>query len=143
VQRVNAVADENLKSDLGAVLPKDVSEGLLLEVTDKPTALKSVGVIQARMVMLTAAMGLTACADPKPVPVEEAMAICTERARSAIKPDVSVGIGVGTGGYGTHVHTGIGIDMSSDYIKGTDPKEVYETCVVARSGEKPTEPLNL
>ncbi|MEK6205973.1 MAG: hypothetical protein N2B02_10150, partial [Amylibacter sp.] len=72
------MADENLKSAQCAVLPKDVFEGLPLEVTDKPTALKSVGVIQARMVMLTAAMGLYACADPKPGPVKEAMAKCTK-----------------------------------------------------------------
>ncbi len=120
-----------------------VFAGLPAEVSDKPAVLKSASVMQARMVILTAALGLSACADPKPVSVEQAMAICTEKARSAIKPDVSVGIGVGTGGYGTRVRTGIGIGMSSDYLKGTDPKEVYETCVVARSGEKPTEPLRL
>jgi hypothetical protein len=104
---------------------------------------KNTGVMQAKMVILGATMGLSACADPKPISVEQAMAVCTERARSAIRPDVSVGIGVGTGGHGTRVRTGIGIGMSSDYLKGTDPNEVYETCVVARSGEKPTEPLRL
>jgi hypothetical protein len=91
----------------------------------------------------TAALFLAACTKAGPISVEQAMAVCTEKARSAIKPDVSVGIGIGTGGHGTRVHTGIGIGMTSDYLKGTDPYEVYETCVVARSGKQPTEPLKL
>ena len=94
--------------------------------------------------VLASVMSLSACTDPKPVSVEEAMAECTYRARSAIKPDVRVGVGVGTGGYyGNRVHGGIGIELSGDYLKGRSPNEVYETCVVDRSGEKPTQPLKL
>ncbi len=89
---------------------------------------------------LAAASGLSACADPKPISVERAMAQCTERARAATKPQVTVGIGTGTGG---HVSGGIGIELSADYLNGRDPNEIYETCVVAKSGEKPTEPLKL
>lgn len=89
---------------------------------------------------LSIVTGLTACADPKPISVERAMAQCTERAREATKPQVTVGVGVGTGG---KVSGGIGIELSSDYLKGTPPEEIYETCVVAKSGEKPTEPLKL
>lgn len=92
--------------------------------------------------VLASVTGLTACADPQPVSVEQAMAECSYRARSAVKPDVRVGIGVGTGTR-TRVHGGIGIGLSADYLKGRDPAEVYETCVVAKSGEKPTEPLRL
>ncbi|MBL4751340.1 MAG: hypothetical protein JKX71_12300 [Amylibacter sp.] len=92
--------------------------------------------------VLASVSGLSACTAPKPVSVEQAMAQCTERARSAVKPDVSVGVGIGIG---RRVRTGvgIGIELSSDYLKGTPPEEVYETCVVAKSGEKPTEPLKL
>jgi hypothetical protein len=100
--------------------------------------------MQVGMVFLTASIGLAACAAPKPISVERAMAQCTQRARSAIKPDITVGVGIGTGGgRGTKVGAGIGIELSSDYLKGTDPEDVYETCVVAKSGEKPTEPLKL
>jgi len=88
------------------------------------------------------AFGLTACTDPKPVSVEQAMAQCTERARAAVKPDVSVGVGIGVG-HKVRTGVGIGIGMSTDYLKGTDPYEVYETCVVAKSGVKPTAPLEL
>ena len=99
---------------------------------------------QAAYLALASATGLAACADPKPVSVDQAMAQCTERARAALKPEIAVGVGIGTGGhYGTRVHGGIGIELSPDYLKGTPPEEVYETCVVAKSGVKPTEPLQL
>ncbi len=91
---------------------------------------------------VAATVGLTACTKPEPITVDRAMAICTDRARSAVKPDVNVGVGVGIG---KRVRTGvgIGIELSSDYLKGRDPNEVYEECVVAKSGEKPTQPLTL
>ena len=91
---------------------------------------------------LAAMAGLTGCTKPEPITVERAMAICTDRARSAVKPDVNVGVGVGIG---KRVRTGvgIGIELSSDYLKGRDPEEVYEECVVSKSGEKPSEPLVL
>ena len=91
---------------------------------------------------MIAMMGLSACADPKPITVERAMAQCTDRARSAVKPDVNVGVGVGIGRK-VRTGVGIGIELSSDYLKGRDPVEVYEECVVAKSGEKPTQPLEL
>ncbi|KAB7616354.1 hypothetical protein F9L33_00290 [Amylibacter sp. SFDW26] len=91
---------------------------------------------------VAATVGLTGCTKPEPITVERAMAICTERARDAVKPNVNVGVGVGIG---KRVRTGvgIGIELSSDYLKGRDPEEVYEECVVAKSGEKPTQPLTL
>lgn len=93
-------------------------------------------------IILATALTLSACAKPSPITVERAMAQCTERARAAVKPDVHVGVGIGIG---RRVRTGVGIgvELSSDYLKGTPPEEVYETCVVAKSGEKPTEPLKL
>jgi len=92
---------------------------------------------------LATATGLAGCAKPAPISVQRAMAECTYRARSAVKPDVTVGLGVGTGGYGTHVTGGVGIGVSGDYLRGADPYEVYEKCVVAKSGVKPTQPLKL
>lgn len=87
-------------------------------------------------------LGVTACAKPGPITVERAMAICTERARAAVKPEVTVGVGIGVG-HRVHTGIGLGIEMSPDYLKGTPPEEVYETCVVAKSGVEPTEPLQL
>ncbi|MFK5997881.1 MAG: hypothetical protein QM492_07205 [Rhodobacterales bacterium] len=92
---------------------------------------------------LATATGLAACSKPAPMTVDRAMAECTLRAHSAVKPDVSVGLGVGTGGYGTRVTGGIGIAVSGDYLRGSDPYKVYEDCVVAKSGVKPTQPLKL
>lgn len=96
--------------------------------------------IRTMSIGMAAVMGVSACAVPKPISVERAMAICTDRARSAVKPDVNVGVGIGK-----RVRTGVGIGMelSSDYLKGRDPEDVYEECVVAKSGEKPTQPLTL
>jgi hypothetical protein len=91
---------------------------------------------------LATVTGLTACSDPEPISLERAMALCTERARSAVKPDVHVGVGIGIG-HRVHTGVGIGVELSPDYLKGTPPEEVYETCVVAKSGVKPTEPLQL
>jgi hypothetical protein len=98
--------------------------------------------MQSHWILPLAGLALSACAKPEPITVERAMAQCTERARAAVKPEVSVGIGIGIG---RRVRTGVGIgvELSSDYLKGTPPEDVYETCVVAKSGEKPTEPLKL
>jgi len=90
--------------------------------------------------VLAVALGLSACADPKPMSVERAMAQCTEQARAATKPQVTVGVGTGRGG---RVAGGIGVEISADYLNRRDPNEIYETCVVAKSGEKPTKPLKL
>lgn len=92
--------------------------------------------------ILTGAMALSACAKPQPISVEQAMAQCTQKARAAVKPEVSVGVSIGVG-HKVRTGVGIGIGLSSDYLKGTDPYEVYETCVVAKSGVKPTQPLQL
>lgn len=84
---------------------------------------------------------LTACATPEPPTMEQAMVSCTERARDAVGgPDVSVGIQIGSGG---KVSTGVGISVSGDQLSGRDPAEVYEACVISKTGQKPAEPLKL
>lgn len=82
-----------------------------------------------------AAAFLTACG---PVSVEQAERECFQRARLAQQPRGEVGIGVTTDGGAVGV---LELDVSSDYLMGRDPAAVYETCVMAKSGEPPSRPL--
>ena len=79
------------------------------------------------------AAALAACA-PNLVSVEKAMDQCMETARAATTPTGTAAIGIGSQG---KVHTSLSIGVSTDYIAGRDPDEVYERCVVRRSGSKP------
>lgn len=89
---------------------------------------------------LIAITGLSACAKPKPISVEQAMAQCTEKAAKSVKPNINVDVGIGVG-HRVRTGVGIGIELTPDYLLGRDPHEVYETCVVAKSGEKPTKKM--
>ena len=90
--------------------------------------------------LVFASVALLGCTPPESISVERAMAQCTQKARAAIKPEISIGVGIGTGG---KVSGGVGIGISGDLLAGRDPDDVYETCVVARSGQQPTQPLKL
>lgn len=80
-------------------------------------------------------LGMAACA---PVPVEQAERNCLASAREATGPQTEVGFGVGSHGYrGGFVRVGV----SSDYIMGRDPSQVFDDCVQRRSGKMPTRPL--
>ena len=68
------------------------------------------------------------------VSVEKAMDDCMETARAATTPTGTAAIGVNSHG---KVGTSLSIGISTDYIAGRDPDEVYERCVVRRSGSKP------
>lgn len=84
-------------------------------------------------------LGLAGCG---PVPVEQAERSCLRDAELAQRPRGEVAIGVGTGGRGGTSTVGrVGIEMTSDYIMGRDPSEVFTRCVVNRSGQMPTRPL--
>ena len=79
---------------------------------------------------------LAACASV-PVTPEQAAEICEYRARDAQAPttDVIVGAGSDTGLFGA-----VSIGLSSDFIAGRDPIEVYEQCVFERTGAAPVRP---
>ena len=77
---------------------------------------------------------LTACG---PVSLAQAERQCFERAELALKPRGEVAIGVGTGG----PRASVDLTVSSDYLQGRDPSAVYETCVMAKSGQPPSRPL--
>ncbi len=81
-------------------------------------------------------LALAACT-PVPVSPERAAEICEDKARAAQGPTgrVSVGTNSRTGGFG-----GVEIGVSSDFITGRDPLEVYAQCVFDRTGAAPIRP---
>jgi len=92
---------------------------------------------RALLIPLAALPALAALAACGPVPREQAERECFERARLAAGPRGTVEIGASTAG----PHVGADIHITSDYIQGRDPAEVYNSCVIARSGEPPSVPL--
>ena len=73
------------------------------------------------------------------VSVEAAMSACEYRALQATAPpSTTIGFGWNTAGI---VSTGIAIETSADYLSGRRPAEIFEECVVERSGEPPTRTL--
>lgn len=86
-----------------------------------------------RLVGVLGLLALTACGAPLLSP-EQAALVCEERAREAQAPTGSVTVGTNsrTGGFG-----GIAIGVTSDYLMGRDPLQVYEDCVMSRSGQAP------
>lgn len=75
-----------------------------------------------------------------PVSPDIAARQCEERARAAAGPTGEVGIGITSGG-DTDGHFEVGI--TSDYLQGRDPYEVYDTCVRQKTGQGPIRPLVL
>lgn len=78
---------------------------------------------------------LAACG---PIPVADAERACVEKANLAVQPRGKVGVGVDSRG---HTAGTFEVTVSSDYLMGRDPNEVYKSCVKARSGQFPTRPL--
>ena len=78
------------------------------------------------------ALCLSACG---PVSLAQAEAECLTQARLAEQPRGTVGVGIGSDGKPKlrgHV------TITSDYLQGRDPSQVYQNCVVRRSGEFPS-----
>ena len=88
--------------------------------------------------MLFAALCLLPLAACGPVPVEQAEKSCLEQAMLAKHPRGTVSLGVGTGG--RHA-ANADITISSDYLMGRDPSDVFNSCVKRASGQFPTRPL--
>ncbi len=85
--------------------------------------------------VLTALAMLAACG---PVPVAQAEQECLASARLAHAPGGSIWVGINSEG-----QTGGGIELTitSDYLTGRDPSEVFNSCVMRRSGQFPSRPL--
>lgn len=83
------------------------------------------------------AVGLSACG---PVSPELAARQCEDRARAADGPFGEIGIGINSDG---DTAAAVEIGVTSDYLAGRDPYEVYETCVRQKTGQGPIRPLVL
>lgn len=75
-----------------------------------------------------------------PVSPEIAARMCEERARAATGPTGEVGIGITSGG---DTEGSFEVGITSDYLQGRDPYEVYDTCVRQKTGQGPIRPLVL
>ena len=84
---------------------------------------------------------LTALAACGPMSPDLAARECQERARAAKGPQGEVYLGVSTLQKGPVY--GAKVSVSSDYLTGRDPYEVYDTCVRQLSGQGPIRPLDL
>lgn len=79
---------------------------------------------------------LAACG---PMSADRAADLCEDRARAARGPTGELGIGIGSGGTSGSVEIGV----TSDYLQGRDPYEVYDSCVRQKTGQGPIRPLEL
>ncbi|MFQ1699284.1 hypothetical protein ACJ5NV_01680 [Loktanella agnita] len=90
-----------------------------------------------RTAVVLGLLGLAACG---PVTPERAAERCEERARAAQAPDVGITLGASSNG---GPFAGASIGLSADYLRGRDPIEVYETCVINMTGQPPIRPPRL
>lgn len=84
-------------------------------------------------------MALAGCDLPPPSP-ETAAADCEERARASQAPEVGVTVGANSSS-GPFARGSIGVSL--DLLRGRDPLEVYENCVMSRTGQPPIRPPRL
>ncbi|MDP5308303.1 hypothetical protein [Paracoccus spongiarum] len=85
------------------------------------------------------AAALAGCA---PLPVERAEASCLRDAELASGPRGQVTMGVaGGGGRSSGAIGSVELNISSDYLMGRDPSDVFNRCVLRRSGQMPTRSL--
>lgn len=89
--------------------------------------------------MLALPLGVAACG---PVPVDQAERICVQDARAATGPHGQIAMGVASDGSSIRPVTRIEMSVSSDYVMGRDPSDVFARCVMRRSGQMPTRPLH-
>jgi hypothetical protein len=78
--------------------------------------------------------GVVSCG---PVPPELAAQRCEARARAAQAPTGEVGFGVNNK---SGAFTRAQIAVSSDFLRGRDPVQVYDACVLQLTGELPIRP---
>lgn len=93
----------------------------------------------ATLAICLAASLLAGCAS-EPIPLGEAEFLCAECARQATRPTGEATIGIGNK---SGVSGGISIGVTSDFLTGRDPQDVYASCVMDKSGQPPSRPLVL
>jgi len=81
-------------------------------------------------------VALAACDLPPPDPARVADQ-CEERARAAQAPTASLTLGASSrsGGFAEG-----SVGITSDFLRGADPVQVYERCVFERTGAPPIRP---
>jgi hypothetical protein len=94
--------------------------------------------IRRRVHPVVLLLALAACG---PVSPRLAADQCEQRARAALGPTGEVYLGVASGIKGPAWGAKVGV--SSDFIEGRDPFEVYDSCVRQLSGQGPIRPLDL
>ena len=72
-----------------------------------------------------------------PVPVAQAERMCLDEALLAERPRGTIAAGMSSTGRPVG---GIALQVSSDYLLGRDPEQVWQSCVMNRSGQLPTRP---
>lgn len=77
---------------------------------------------------------LAACG---PVSVEQAEQTCLRDAQLAERPRGNVAVGVGSGSGGTRGFGRVELEVTGDYLMNRDPSDVYNRCVLRRSGQIP------
>ncbi len=82
---------------------------------------------------------VTLCSACGPVPLALAEQQCIESAQLAQRPRGSIGIVADSRG---NVGANLTIGVSSDYVQGRDPDQVYATCVQNKSGMRPSQPFS-
>lgn len=92
-----------------------------------------------RVIWVGLALGVAACTPPLLSP-ERAADICEDQARAAQGPTGNVTVGANTS---DGPFSSVSIGLSSDFLTGRDPLEVYEQCVFQRSGQPPVRPPDL
>ncbi|MBT8409479.1 MAG: hypothetical protein KJN93_07630, partial [Alphaproteobacteria bacterium] len=83
-------------------------------------------------------VALTTLAACGPVSPERAADMCEDRANAAVGPTGELGIGINNKG---DTSGSFEIGITSDYIQGRDPYQVYEECVRQKTGQGPIRPL--
>jgi hypothetical protein len=93
-----------------------------------------------RLAPLAFLAALAACGPPQPVDPLEAARRCEDRARGAAGPTGAVVAGASTS---DGPFLGTSISLSGDFLRGRDPAEVYEQCVIDLTGAPPVRPAAL
>lgn len=99
----------------------------------RPVRLSAAGTCAVALLCVLSACG--------PIPVEQAERQCLDEARAATGPRGEVSMGVGSNGHRSFTHTGVSVSVSSDWLMGKPPAEVFNRCVMQRAGRLPSRPL--
>lgn len=83
-------------------------------------------------------LGLAACG---PVPVDRAEQICLDDARLAAAPRGEIALGTSSGSRGSGIVGQFEMEISTDYIRQRDPSDVFNRCVLRKSGQLPSRVL--